>query len=277
MKERLRRNLVAEISEIHSRLRFKRSEEELFSQLFVIRHTHARVGPTLLELLKYFPIALVACAESYFRLATKELIDFGEPYLSNSQELIRGEKFDFTVLKALHGQDVTIGDIIAHHVRLNSIGDVIGLMSSLMDLHYRERVSRVCDRWKTEVQGQPSQPIIPNADDTFRYAERAFELRHIFCHEIASAIDIEPDEVKKCIDHTEILLHATKELISQALFPNAPLTQIAMNTASSEEYKKERALLDALSRKTKDTLTVKQRAVFDEANEAWSCFAETSV
>lgn len=49
-----------------------------------------------LELMKYFPIAIVAYMESLFREFVKQLIDFGAPYSTNAQDFNKSEiKFDF--------------------------------------------------------------------------------------------------------------------------------------------------------------------------------------
>ena len=108
MKTKDGRKIIEQIVSVRSRLRFERREAELFARLSAIESSYERVDPAVPELLRYYPTALVACLESYFRLAIKELIDSGEPYLGNSRQLLRREGYDFDILMGLHGETITI-------------------------------------------------------------------------------------------------------------------------------------------------------------------------
>ena len=133
------------------------------------------------------------------------------------------------------------------------------------------------DRWKVEIKKQPNTPIITDVEETFRYVDRTFELRHIFCHEIATAIVVEREEIDCCLDHTSTFLNASNELISQALFPNAPLTQTDMNIASQEDYEKEREGMDLLVMTIDAALRGERKERFAAANKAWETFLDSSV
>ena len=268
---------VEEILEVRNRLRFQYRGGELFSRLREIKHAYTNFDHQLTELFRYFPISLVACTESYFRLAIMELIDSGEPYLCNSNELLKKEKFDFDILKALHGQTVSIGEVISHQLSINSLSQVIYVMNSIMACEFPSKVGEVYDRYKVEVQKKSPQPLIRNKDETFRYVERTFQLRHIFCHELATEIKLEEEEIGKCVDHTIIFLEATDELISQALFPDAPLTQTGMNLASYDDAQREKESLDDLLNQVISLLSRKQEEKFREANEAWNKFVQSSI
>ena len=207
------RKIVDEILEIRNRLRFELRGAELFARLSAIKNAYQRFDHKLLELLRYFPIALVACIESYFRLAMKELIDSGEPYLSNSRSLLSNERYDFDVLKALHGQTVTIGDVISHHPSMSSLEQVVSLMDRLMG-DFRSQVGKVNDRWAVEVKNEPARPIIKDVNETFRYVAKSFELRHVLCHEMGTSVELEKEDIRKCVDHTTTFLKASDKLIS---------------------------------------------------------------
>ncbi len=271
---RSNRKVIDEILEVRSRLRFERREAELFVRLGEIEYAYKRVDP---ELLRYFPTALVACMESYFRLVIKELVDFGEPYLSNSSNLLRTDRFDFDILKGLHGQAITIGDVISHYPPISNIGHIVKLMDSLMGCDFREKLRNVYNRWKVEIEKSPKRPIVRDIRETFRYVERSFQLRHIFCHEIATAIDVGKEEIDKCVYHTSLFLKASDEVVSQTLFPDAPLTQADMNIVSYEDYRKEEENLALLLKKVSKVLSSIQKERFYDANEAWHKFVEASV
>ena len=271
------RKIVNEILEVRNRLRFQRMETDLFFRLYTIKYAYKKFDHGLTELLRYFPIALVACIESYFRLAMKDLIDSGEPYLSNSKRLLSGERYDFEILKGLHGQTVSIGEVISHHPSINNLEQVISLMNTLMGGEFRSKICNVHNRWAVEVKKQPKQPIIENVNETFCYVEKTFQLRHVFCHEIATAIEIEAEDIGKCVDHTTVFIKASDEVVSQTLYPNAPLTQTDMNLESYEDYQRERELLDSLLGRVTEVLSGKQREKFHDANKAWESFVEASI
>ena len=270
------RRTIDRIRSSRSRLRFNLREAELFTRLSAIRHSYKQLDPENLELQRYYPIALVACLESWFRLAIRELVDFGDPYLGNARQLIQRERFDYEILAGLHGQTITIGEVISQHPPISSLEQTIAIMGTLVGKDFREGVSKVHDRWKVEIEKQPKAPIVADIDETFRYVDRTFELRHIFCHEIATAIEVERDEINKCIDHTAVFLKASDELISQTLFPDAPLTQADINAASHEDYERERKDLDLLVETISEALSGEQKERFTAANEAWDSFLVSS-
>ena len=121
------------------------------------------------------------------------------------------------------------------------------------------------------------QPIILELDKTFSHVERTFRLRHILCHETATAIEIERKEIDNCIHHTSVFLKASDELISQTLFPNAPLTQADMNESSYSDYQREKAGMDDLIGSISNILSNKQYDQFAVANKAWATFFKASV
>ncbi len=272
-----RRNIVEEILAIRERRKSDIPQGELFLRLLHVEHAYQERGPENKELLRYFPIAVVACMETYFRLAIKNLIDSGEPYLTNSQAIMPKANIGFEVLKALHGHSITIGDIISHSVKISSLTHLASHMSKLMGVEFLKEVSLIHDRWAVEVLKQPNQPILLEADNTFRYVARTFELRHIFCHETASNHEFEEEEIEKCFDNSILFLKAAEELVSETLYPNSPLTQTDMNITSAGEYKKEKEHLDSLLSHVESLLSDKQVPRFKVANKAWEAFFEASV
>ena len=277
MKPHGGRQLLDQISATRSRLRYKNRTTELLARLGTIRRSYGELDPQIPELLRYYPIALVACVESYFRLAVKELVDSGSPFLENARDLLPKNGIDFDILLGLHGHAVTIGEVIAHQLHMSNFGRILATMKRLMGLDFPKRIADVQSRWKVEVLGEPKQPIIRNVDETFKWVAEAFELRHVFCHEIATAIDTGPQEIDQCLTHMSLFLEASDELISNTLFPDAPLTQTDMNLSTYRDYERERERLDSAVKAILPILSAKQRASFDEANQAWDAFFKASV
>ena len=129
MKARDGRTIIEHILSAKSRFRFERREAELFERLSAIESSYNQVAPDASELLRYYPTALVACVESYFRLAIRELIDSGDPYLGNSRQLLRKDGYDFDILMGLHGKTITIGEVISQQLSITSLGHVFATQS----------------------------------------------------------------------------------------------------------------------------------------------------
>jgi len=270
-----RRSIVEEILAIQRRRKTDSPQTELLLRLLHVEVAFENRDRKNKELLRYFPIALVACIESFFRMAIKRLIDSGDPYLSNAQGLLARTNVTFEILKAFHGQSLKVGDVIGHSVHLSNLALIENNMGQLMGINFLNQISSIHDRWAVEVHGKPKTPIIPDAASTFRYVTKTFELRHIFCHETANGFDFNPDDIDNCFNHSVLFLKASDELISGALYPNAPLTQSDITAASAEEYRTEKQRLDELVAKaTGGYLTAKQAERFREAIKAWQTFCE---
>ena len=162
-----RRNIVEEILEIRERRKSDIPSNELFMRLMEVEHAYKKRRPDDKELLRYFPIGAVACIEAYFRLAIKTLIDSGEPYLTNSQDIMPKSNVGFDVLKALHGKSITIGDIISHSVPISCLTHIVSHMSKLMGNDFIKATSVIHDKWAVEIEGKPKQPILLEAKILF--------------------------------------------------------------------------------------------------------------
>ena len=137
------RRTIDRILSTRSRLRFELREAELFARLSAISLSYRQLDPENHELFRYYPIALVACLESWIRLAIRELVDSGEPYLGNARKLLRREGFDYDILTGLHGQNITIGEVISHHPPISSLEHIIAVMDTAMGGNFVRSVSEV--------------------------------------------------------------------------------------------------------------------------------------
>jgi len=86
------------------------------------------------ELLRYFPVGIVACVEGFFRQAIKELLDSGGPFYQRfaSSAQSKDLKLDLEVIAAITGQTVTVGEIAAHHLPLSSLDPIESIMAVLL-------------------------------------------------------------------------------------------------------------------------------------------------
>jgi hypothetical protein len=82
------------------------------------------------EIHRYIPIGIIACVESFFRATVKELIDFGSPFSEKAVNL-REIKFDFSVVHAIAGKELTVGDFLSHLLPMKSFEDINSTIGTL--------------------------------------------------------------------------------------------------------------------------------------------------
>ncbi len=263
------RDIIEEIAQVRQRRRFGRAIAELPLRLFALERAFKEHDQKNEELTRYFPVALVACIEGYFRLAIKELVDVGEPYITNAERPASSIKLDFSVVRAIHGKAVTVGELVGHSVPLSRLDHVESSMSSLLGVSFLDRMRTIADRWEHEVRGAPKKPILSNPDDVFAGVAKTFELRHIICHEIASAHEILYTEVAHCFECCVAFLRAADELVSETLHPGAPLTQSDMNIAAGELLADARQSMAQAVSELRARLSGDDLLAFDGAQAIW--------
>jgi hypothetical protein len=263
------RDVVAEIKSIRNRLRFTGSME-LSERLSALKQAYIGRSTADKELMRYFPVALVACIEAYGRVAIKELVDAGEPYWGRAEKLLSG-KLDFSILHAIQGKAVTAGELIAHGVSLSRLDHLDSNLTLLLGKSFLTSLRSVTDRWLEHILGTEAL-MIPNPDQVFAHVIRTFEFRHIICHETAAGYEIPTNEIEECFESCILFLEATVELISQTLYPNAPLTQADMNEEAGGKLEAKRAELE------ETLMNVRGRAydiaALEESQVRWEAYAE---
>ncbi len=271
------RDIIQEISDVRERRRIGNAMAELPLRLFALEQAFKNHGTSDAELVKYFPVALIACLEGYFRMAIKDLIDTGEPYLSNAEKPASSVKLDFSLLRAVYGKTVTVGEIVSHGVPLSSLKHIQAVFSSLLESDFLNGLRTVSDRWAHEVKGEPVTPILKNPDDVFADVAKTFKLRHIICHEIASAYEINLQEIEKCFESCVTFLRAADEFISQTLHPNAPLTQTDMNISAGESLANKRAELEDALASLREKLDSDEIKSLNESQQLWETYCDAWV
>ena len=184
-----RRDFIAEILERRSRhpkrtdrwLQFmKRGEGLLFALHHVGRKTPKKHSCQA-ELLRYFPIGIVAASEGYIRLVYRDLINFGDPYLRNAAQF-KDLSLGHEAIYAIHERQASVGEIIAHELAHNSLGDITRNMDALTGTDF-----------KSAVEEDSRDKLVASATARLelswvsQFVVRTFELRHIFCHEPATS------------------------------------------------------------------------------------------
>lgn len=134
------------------------------------------------ELLKYIPIASVACLEQYFRHWASRIIDGGGLYISNIRRF-SFLNFNHDAIIALHNKSITLGEFLAHQLPLNTLDDINSAFTKL--LFTDESGKSFLEEIKTIELSAESLKIKCDGG-VIKSIKELYRLRHIFCHEIAA-------------------------------------------------------------------------------------------
>ena len=197
----------------------------------------------------FYIIRAVTLLEVFTRGNIAELIDHGTEYANRAIELSKNLKMDFALVQGVQGRAITLGDIVAHSVSINSFGQMLGHFETLLDKKpLRTLLAGAVDRWTVEIKKEPSVPIIADFDALARSLTRMFEVRHVVCHEIPRKSVYVVSEVDEFLSSAARFTKALEEVLTLEMFGLVPLTQTAMNIDAGERLtKKEDELKQLLS------------------------------
>ncbi len=268
------RDIIEEIADVRNRRMFGEAMAELPLRLFALERAFNEHDNSQKELTRYFPVALIACVEGYFRMAVKDLIDAGEPFLSNAEKPASSIKLDFSVVRAVHGKVITVGELVAHSVKLSSLEHIDAIFSNLLGVNFLNALRTTKSRWAIEVKKEPAVSMLAEPDQVFADVARTFELRHIICHEIASEYEIDTDEIARCFESCVSFLRVADEHISDVIHPGAPLTQSEMNVAAGKALGNKKNRLDELVAEFKSHLKQDALCKFDKIQCDWQLYCD---
>ncbi|MEZ0541244.1 lysozyme inhibitor LprI family protein [Fibrella arboris] len=237
----MKRNLIDEITELKARsefgpfygyfIRLDKIENAMDVSLTEINYLNE-------ELLKYIPIATIACFEAFFRSVYSELIDFGKPFNENAIKFNQSKnvKFDFDIINAINSKSITIGEFIAHILPCNSFDDINSNITTLIGSDFVNGIKSFQD--KNPFDFEEDMYFRNNSGKIIADIKRSFELRHIFCHEYGNDTLVDEQEIKACFNSAKLFLRQTSSFISYQMYPNALFTQAEMNQNSYDEFGK---------------------------------------
>ncbi len=281
----MKRNLINEITAIKSRSDFN-SRHDYSSRLNDIEYAFNENlnynGDFDKELVKYIPIVTVACFEAFFRSVYKELIDFGKPFSENAIKFNQSKnvKFDFEIINALQTKTVTIGEFISHILPCNNFVDINTNLSTITNIDFVDQVKKFHPESIFDHVNETSKLFIENSEQIISDIKRTFELRHIFCHEFATNLNVDKEEILRCFNNSKIFLNQTNAFIWDLIYPNAPETQTDMNVQASDEFEKfENDLKDLISTikeaKSKNSDFDINIKLFDKTIQQWEIYRKS--
>lgn len=281
----MKRNFVNEITAIKSRSEFN-SRHDYSTRLNDIEDAFQENldynGDFSKELLKYIPIATIACFEAFFRSVYKEFIDFGKPFNDNVIKFNQAQnvKFDFDIVNAIQKKTVTVGEFVSHILPCNNFEDINKNLSVLCGIDFTDQIKKFKRESIFEHVNKNSKQFIDNGDQILADIKRTFELRHIFCHEFATNVNIDKDEILKCFNSAKIFLNQTNEFVWDLIYPNAPETQTDMNIQAYDEFERFENDLSALISTIKEVKSENSdfdlnAKLFDKTIEEWKIYRNT--
>jgi hypothetical protein len=271
----MKRDLLSEINEIKGRSEYN-SRYEISIRLDEIEKSLSMNSSHDKELFKYIPIAVVACFEAFFRSIFKELVDFGKPYSDNVIKFNQSKniKLDFDIINAIQAKSVTVGEFISHILPLNNLDDINQNLSALMGLDFLQSLKTFKKNSVFESITKPCESFTENSNQIIGDIKRAFDLRHIFCHEFAANIIIDTEVTLRLLVNSKIFIAQTSNFVHNLLYPNAPETQSAMNEEADKKYlTTEKELIDLISKIKEATKEIQynvlEDSLFDRTISAW--------
>lgn len=267
------RDRVAEIQEI--KLRGQREATALYYDLrnLLERWTARDQGND--DGTDFYPIRAVTLLEVFTRTWIAQLVDHGSPYVDRALALAKNNlKFDYDLVRAVHGKNITLGDLVAHSVPVNSFSQIVGTFEVLTEQPHVNFISQSADRWETEIRGLPPTPIVKDKDAMAASLSRLFEVRHILCHEFPRKKVYEREEISLFLAHAEQFAHATTAAFSELLYGKYPLTNAEMKESAAEVYKNVDRELEHVIAELKARADETNRHLLDEAQKSWALFRE---
>lgn len=281
----MKRNIINEITAIKSRSEFN-SRLDYSSRLNDIENAFNESlnynGDFDKELVKYIPIAIVACFEAFFRSVYKELIDFGKPYSENVIKFNQSKnvKFDFDIINAIQSKTVTVGEFMSHILPCNNFDDINTNLSTIINIDFADQIKKFQPESIFDHVKDNSKQFVENNDQIISDIKRTFELRHIFCHEFATNLRIDKDEILRCFNNSKVFLNQTNDFIWDIIYPNAPETQTDMNIYASDEFDKIEnvltVLISTIKEAKKENLDFDLNVeLFDKTLDQWKVYRKT--
>jgi uncharacterized protein YecT (DUF1311 family) len=229
------------------------------------------------ELRRYFPVAVIAVVEGFVRHALRRLVDEKAGSLDAflRSAWAKDQKFDLTILQAVAGREITVGELISHLVPVKSLENIDAGLSAALGQSFRGLLASVHDRWAVEVEGKPKTPMISDVDGTFAALAGAFRQRHILAHEPAEGLKVSEAEVRAQLQSAAAFIAASDELVNSTIAPDEPLTQTEMNVRAANRVRELETRLEAALDKAKTVLDQHRASLLDRSQNEWEVYRDT--
>ncbi len=223
----------------------------------------------------FYLIRAVTILEVSTRRQMAQLIDHAKEFTDRAVELSKNFKMDFATVRDIQGRAITLGDIVAHSVPVNAFGQILDYFETLLGKPLRPLLAGAVDRWRTEIEEEPPEPIISDFDGLANRLGRLFKIRHILCHELPAKPVYSVTEVGDFLDDAVRFTKALEEVLTFEQYGLVPLTQTGMNIEVGERLRATEEELNRLLDSVRDHLAKfgEVPASFNRIGGTWlSCF-----
>ena len=234
------------------------------------------------EIIRYFPIAIIAITDSFFRYIYKELIDTNETYLANAisyAKSLNNFKFDLDYLTALHGKKVTVGEIISHLIQLNNLDDINKTLKNILDIDFLDQVKNY--NYKDAYFNLQNSNIKRRFGTIIKSVNDNFEIRHVLSHEFALNVNLKKAKIISDFQNHKIFLEAANFVVEKLTANYVPWYQQGMNKWAHEQYVKSQEELDStikliknIMRRKNSEIVVGNIKLFNQSLKDWKSFRD---
>jgi hypothetical protein len=267
-----KRDFVGEIQEVRGRTGPAEWDNGITKLLFLC--TQMQTLQKESEQNAYFLVACVAAIETYFRWEIRRLIDSADAqYINNFRLEDSPLKISHDLLVAIHGKRVTIGELIAHSARLSNLDAINKIMSQLLGTDFLDLVKDAREP-ESRREGGDAPTVIRSLGDTLTRLRRAFELRHIICHEAHLMTPVRLDEVRELCSSCYEFVCASNYGIKYHENPNAPLTLEDAYEAARERVRVLEIQIKAIEELITSKVDPLMHQAFDAMQSAWKLYVE---
>lgn len=185
--------------------------EEISSELAIY-------NSAFLEGIRYVPVSLVACIESFFRFLFAKTIDADAFYKDNAAKF--DIKYNLKTAIDLEANKLSIGEFIAHLLRVNNIADIGSNMSQILGEDYFSNLKI----WRKKLRLQEELFPLSDSDNEshfFGKINKLFDLRHRICHEAYTPVSV--DDIRDLVSftpHVRELLSVTEKYVEEHIKAN---------------------------------------------------------
>lgn len=180
------------------------------------------------ELIKYIPVSLVASMESFFRSTATKLINGNEDTLLNAKNLFKN-KLDIEIYSKLHKREFDIGELLAHQMSFSKFEDISGQFSSILNNEFIKELKDYDTNTCPDIFGKYDPSVfIKNYDAIVKNVQRAFQLRHIICHEMSSNLRITEKQAKLMLTSVRLLVAQVYCYTYLLLHPESTLSEVEL-------------------------------------------------
>jgi hypothetical protein len=233
------RNTIAEILSLKARSEFDpihHLEDRLNEIQAVLNLAKTIDDQRGKEMLKYVPVVTIACCESFFRIAIKEIIDFGGVFRDNVSKSDTAKTIKWEVFNAIQQKSITLGELISHSLSCSNFEDIDKNVSAIIGTSFFEAIKIYREKSIQEDLVKISDQFCNNFGKIIQDVKRFFELRHIICHESAMVVDPDKNNIQECFDSFSCFLQQSNLFLWNLLYPNEPETQEEMNEHSAAQF-----------------------------------------